>query len=138
MGVFRVWQFIDSWGIINYQAGAGAADDADGVPVNVQPAGSPTPLLHPSACCSSLNGMHVDTVTTPRWAISCAAVGLVRGQVTLPLHVQYVCSQFLHLSLSVVRYEHEHISLQIDRADVRGGGVGGVLVLQAFHACASL
>ena len=60
MGVFRVWQFIDSWGIINYQAGAGAADDADGVPVNVQPAGSHTPLLHPSACCSSLGGMHVE------------------------------------------------------------------------------
>ena len=39
MGVFRVWQFLDSWGIINYQAGAGAADDADGLPLNVQPAG---------------------------------------------------------------------------------------------------
>lgn len=64
MGVFRVWQFIDSWGIINYQAGAGAADDADGVPVNVQPAGSHTPLLHPSCTplpgCSSLDGMHVE------------------------------------------------------------------------------
>jgi len=33
MGVFRVWQFLDSWGIINYQAGAGAADGADGLPL---------------------------------------------------------------------------------------------------------
>ena len=49
MGVFRVWQFLDSWGIINYQAGAGAAEDADGVPVNVQPAGNTTAILHPRA-----------------------------------------------------------------------------------------
>ncbi|KAA6426594.1 MAG: SWI SNF complex subunit SMARCC2 isoform 2 [Trebouxia sp. A1-2] len=44
MGVFRVWQFLDSWGIINYQAAAGAADDADGVPLTVQPAGPPSLL----------------------------------------------------------------------------------------------
>lgn len=39
MGVFKVWQFLDSWGIINYQAGAGGDEDADGVPIKVQPAG---------------------------------------------------------------------------------------------------
>ena len=44
MGVFRVWQFLDSWGVINYQAGAGTANDANGVPVNVQPAGRQTSL----------------------------------------------------------------------------------------------
>jgi len=43
MGVFRVWQFLDSWGIINYQAGAGAADDTDGLPLTVQPAGDKLP-----------------------------------------------------------------------------------------------
>lgn len=44
MGVFKVWQFLNSWGIINYQAGAGADEDADGVPVKVQPAGKDNPL----------------------------------------------------------------------------------------------
>lgn len=48
MGVFKVWQFLDSWGIINYQAGAGADEDADGVPIKVQPAGGRTqpPPVH--------------------------------------------------------------------------------------------
>ena len=76
MGVFRVWQFIDSWGIINYQAGAGAADDADGVPVNVQPAGSHTPLLHPSCnplpAVAALTVCMLKTVNTVSWATSCA------------------------------------------------------------------
>ena len=45
MGVFRVWEFLDSWGIINYQAGAAAADEGgnDGVPISVQPAGMQQP-----------------------------------------------------------------------------------------------
>lgn len=51
MGVFRVWQFLDSWGIINYQAAAGAADDADGVPLTVQPAGDETYSMGMPASC---------------------------------------------------------------------------------------
>lgn len=39
MGIFAVWQSMDSWGIINYQAGGGADEDGDGVPIKVQPAG---------------------------------------------------------------------------------------------------
>lgn len=38
MGIFRVWQSMDSWGIINYQAGGGADEDGDGVPIKLQPA----------------------------------------------------------------------------------------------------
>ena len=39
MGIFSVWQSMHSWGIINYQAGGGADEDGDGVPIKVQPAG---------------------------------------------------------------------------------------------------
>lgn len=43
MGVFKVWQFLNSWGIINYQAGAAGDEDADGVPLKLQPAGTHNP-----------------------------------------------------------------------------------------------
>ena len=49
MGVFKLWQFLDSWGIINYQAGAGAAEGTDGMPINVQPAGQHAFCLSGSA-----------------------------------------------------------------------------------------
>jgi len=62
MGVFRVWQFLDSWGIINYQAGAGAADGADGLPLNVQPAGD-----------------HVSTMVMPAFASQCQWALLAAG-----------------------------------------------------------
>ena len=41
MGVLRVWQFLDSWGIINYQAAGAAGDEGsvEGVPIKVQAAG---------------------------------------------------------------------------------------------------
>ena len=53
MGVFKVWQFLNSWGIINYQAGAGADDDAEGVPLKVQPAGTD----HPSPAHLPFSGL---------------------------------------------------------------------------------
>lgn len=57
MGVFRVWQFLDSWGIINYQAGAGSADDADGLPLTVQPAGDQTSnMVMPASCMPASAG----------------------------------------------------------------------------------
>lgn len=54
MGIFKVWQFLDSWGIINYQAGAGAGEDADGVPIKVQPAGD----AQVTACAMSCHTEH--------------------------------------------------------------------------------
>ena len=54
MGVFKVWQFLDSWGIINYQAGSGGADDADGVPINVQPAGTDRTCRHLPTLAASI------------------------------------------------------------------------------------
>ena len=39
MGIFSVWQSMNSWGIINYQAGGGAEEDGDGVPIKVHSAG---------------------------------------------------------------------------------------------------
>lgn len=62
MGVFRVWQFLDSWGIINYQAGAGAADDTDGLPLTVQPAGDQTTnMVMPASCMAA-------SVSEGQWA----------------------------------------------------------------------
>ena len=39
MGIVKVWDFRNGGGSINYQAGDGP-EDADGVPINVQPAGA--------------------------------------------------------------------------------------------------
>ena len=57
MGVFRVWEFLDSWGIINFQAGAAAADEGgvDGVPITIQPAGDPTGYIYPVSEPQSLS-----------------------------------------------------------------------------------
>lgn len=68
MGVFKLWQFLESWGIINYQAGAGAAEDADGVAINVQPAGQHAYGL--PGCPS--NSQFVDVYFCPRQLSRCA------------------------------------------------------------------
>ncbi|KAL0051641.1 hypothetical protein WJX82_011053 [Trebouxia sp. C0006] len=79
MGVFRVWQFLDSWGIINYQAGAGAADDTDGLPLTVQPAGPPS-LLKVLAAQPS-NGAALFKFTLPQATdgVAAAASGGLDG-----------------------------------------------------------
>lgn len=48
MAIFSVWQSMNSWGIINYQAGGGADEDDDGVHIKVHPAGDLSSGTSPS------------------------------------------------------------------------------------------
>lgn len=79
MGVFKLWQFLESWGIINYQAGAGAAEDADGVAINVQPAGPPNLLKVLAAGSNSSDALFKFTPAQNTDGIAAAAAGGLEG-----------------------------------------------------------
>ncbi|KAL3142735.1 hypothetical protein ABBQ38_003035 [Trebouxia sp. C0009 RCD-2024] len=79
MGVFKVWQFLNSWGIINYQAGAGADEDADGVPLKVQPAGPPSLLKVLAAGPNNGDALFKFTPAQNTDGIAAAAAGGLEG-----------------------------------------------------------
>lgn len=72
-GLRRIYDFLDAWGLINYEASDGAGHSWDSLPPAVAASGAPLPPTCQRACqCSPQAGRscHLSVDTLPAWVVS--------------------------------------------------------------------